>query len=147
MIHSDRWTGLFFLILSLYVCSESWRLGLGNYFRPGPGFFPFYSSLLLGALALSLILLTFRGGKEKGEPWVNSRKIVIVCLATLGFAFLLDWLGFVATVFVFICFVLRMVERRRWLFSVGAGLLTSVACYAVFQLWLKVQLPAGIFAR
>lgn len=147
MINSDRWTGLFLLILSFYVCSESWRLGLGNYFRPGPGFFPFYSSLLLGALALTLILLTFRHSQEKAESWANSSKIVSVCLATLGFAFLLDWLGFIGTVFLFIFFLLRMVERRRWLFCAGAGILTSVACYVVFQLWLRVQLPTGIFAR
>lgn len=144
MINADRWTGFFFLVFSLYVCFESWRLGLGSYFRPGPGLFPFYSSLLLGILALSLILFTFHGNLEKGESWANLGNILLVCLAMLGFALLLDWLGFLSTAFLFICFLLYVVERRRWLFSVGAAFLTSVACYAAFELWLKAHLPAGI---
>jgi len=147
MINADRWTGLFFLVFSLYVCFESWRLGLGSYFRPGPGFFPFYSSLLLGILALSLILFTFHGNLEKGESWANLGNILLVCLAMLGFALLLDWLGFLSTAFLFICFLLYVVERRGWLFSVGAAFLISVACYAAFELWLKAHLPAGILGR
>lgn len=147
MIRSDRWTGLFFVVLTLYFGYESWRLGLGDYHRPGAGFFPFYSSLVLGVLSLSLVFFTLRGPLEKSETWEKSGRILMVCLATLGFALLLERLGFIGTVFVFIVFVLRAVERRGWMFCAGAGLLTSAACFVVFQVWLKVQLPAGIFER
>lgn len=147
MINADRWTGLFFLGFSLYVCFESWRLGLGSYFRPGAGFFPFYSSLLLGILALSLILPTFHGNLEQGESWVNLGDILMVSLAMLGFALLLNWLGFVSTAFLFILFLLHVIERRGWLFSAGAAFLTSAACYVAFELWLKAPLPAGILGR
>jgi putative tricarboxylic transport membrane protein len=147
MITTDRWTGLFFTLFSLYVCFESWRLGVGSFFRPGAGFFPFYSSLLLGLLSLILGLLAFRGKVEKADSWTDVGNTVTVSLTVLGFALLLTWLGFVITTFLFILFLLRAVERRAWLLSAGAALLISAAFYVVFGLWLKAQLPAGILGR
>jgi putative tricarboxylic transport membrane protein len=147
MINTDRWTGLFFILFSLYVCFESSRLGVGSFFRPAAGFFPFYSSLLLGLLSLILGLLAFRGKVEKAESWTDMGNTVTVSLALLGFALLLTWLGFVITTFLFILFLLRAVERRKWLLSAGSALFISAAFYVVFGLWLKAQLPAGILAR
>jgi len=147
MITTDRWTGLFFILLSLYVCFESWRLGVGSFFRPGAGFFPFYSSLFLGLLSLILGFLSFRGKVEAAESWTDMGNTVMVSLAVLGFALLLTWLGFVITTFIFMLFLLRAVEHRAWLFSAGTALFISVAFYVVFGLWLKAQFPAGILGR
>jgi len=144
MITTDRWTGLFFILFSLYVCFESWRLGVGSFFRPGAGFFPFYSSAVLGLLSLILGFLAFRGKMEEAESWNDVGNTVTVSLALLGFALLLTWLGFVITTFLFVLFLLRGVERRAWLFSAGAALVISAAFYVVFGLWLRAQFPAGI---
>ncbi|MDP2606170.1 MAG: tripartite tricarboxylate transporter TctB family protein [Deltaproteobacteria bacterium] len=147
MITTDRWTGLFFILFSLYVCFESWRLGVGSFFRPGAGFFPFYSGALLGVLSVILGFLAFRGKVGKAESWTDVGNTVTVSLAVLGFALLLTWLGFVITTFLFILFLLRAVERRAWLLSASAALFISAAFYVVFGLWLKAQLPAGILGR
>jgi len=147
MITTDRWTGLFFILFSLYVCFESSRLGVGTFFRPAAGFFPFYSSLLLGLLSLILGFLAFRGKVERAESWTDVGNTVTVSLALLGFALLLTWLGFAITTFLFILFLLRAVERRAWLLSASAALFISAAFYVVFGLWLKAQLPAGILGR
>lgn len=147
MIDTDRWSGLFFVLFSLYVCFESWRLGIGSFFRPGAGFFPFYSSLLLGVLSLTVALLTFRGEVKTGEPWTDVGNTVKVSLAVLGFALLLTPLGFVATTFLFIFFLLRAIERLGWLFSAAAALLISAAFYVVFGVWLGAQFPPGILGR
>lgn len=147
MITTDRWIGLFFSLFSLYVCFESWRLGVGSFFRPGAGFFPFYSGALLGLLSLILGLVAFRGKVEKAESWTDVGNTVTVSLALLGFALLLTWLGFAITTFLFILFLLRAVERRGSLLSAGAALSISAAFYLVFGLWLKAQLPAGILGR
>ena len=145
MINTDRWTGLFFILFSLYVCVESWRLGVGSFFRPGAGFFPFYSSVLLGVLSLILGLLTFPSELKKAEPWTDVGDTMSVSLAVLGYALLLIPLGFLLTTFLFIMFLLLAVERRGWLFSAAAALSISVAFYVVFGIWLKAQFPAGIF--
>jgi len=147
MITTDRWIGPFFILFSLYVCFESWRLGVGSFFRPGAGFFPFYSGALLGVLSMILGFLTFRGKVEIAESWTDVGNTATVSLALLGFALLFTWLGFVITTFLFILFLLRAVERRAWLLSASAALFISAAFYVVFGLWLKAQLPAGILGR
>ena len=147
MTRADRWSGPALFVLSLYVFFESWRLGLGTYFRPGPGFFPFYSGLLLGALALILTFRAFRGAPERAEAWGEWIPMLLVSLAMLGFALLLNRLGFLLTAFVFIWFLLQVVERRDWIVSLGAAALTALGSYAIFQLWLRAQLPAGILGR
>ena len=147
MINTDRWTGLFFVLFSLYVCFESWRLGVGSFFRPGAGFFPFYSGALLGVLSLILGLFIFRGKAEKAESWTDVGGTITVSLAVLGFALLLTWLGFVITTFLFIFFLLRAVERRGWLLAAGGAFLISATFYVVFGLWLRAQLPPGILGR
>jgi len=144
MINSNRLTGLFFILFSLYVCVESWRLGVGGFFRPGAGFFPFYSGALLGVLSVILGFLACREKVKKAEPWTDLGNTVAVSLALLCFALLLTWLGFVVTTFLFVFFLLRAVERRGWLFSAAAAFFISAAFYVVFGLWLKAQLPAGI---
>ena len=147
MTRADRWSGPALFVLSLYVFFESWRLGLGTYFRPGPGFFPFYSGLLLGALALILTFRAFRGAPERAEAWGEWIPMLLVSLAMLGFALLLNRLGFLVTAFLFIGFLLRGIERRDWIVSLGAAALTALGSYAIFQLWLRAQLPAGILGR
>ena len=147
MTRADRWSGPALLVLSLYVSIESWRLGLGTYFRPGPGFFPFYSGLLLGVLAVILTLGAFRGELGPGEAWGKWTNILLVSVGMLGFALLLNRLGFLLTAFVFIWFLLQVVERRDWIVSLGAAALTALGSYAIFQLWLRAQLPAGILGR
>ena len=147
MITTDRWIGPFFILFSLYVCFESWRLGVGSFFRPGAGFSPFYSGALLGVLSMILGFLTFRGKVEIAESWTDVGNTATVSLALLGFALLFTWLGFVITTFLFILFLLRAVERRAWLLSASAALFISAAFYVVFGLWLKAQLPAGILGR
>lgn len=147
MTRADGWSGPLLLVLSLYVALESWRLGLGTYSRPGPGFFPFYSSFVLGLLALILTLRAWRGALEREEAWGKWISILLVALAMLGFALLLDRLGFLLTTFLFIGSLLYVVERRDWIVSLGAAALTALAAYAIFELWLRAQLPAGILGR
>lgn len=147
MIKADHWIGLFLALLSLYVCWESVRLGLGTYHRPGPGFFSFYAGIVLGALSLVLLWLALFRDLKEGEAWGSWGGIFLVALAMFGFTLLLEWLGFLFTTFLFVWFLLKIVERRGWGFSVGVAALVAGASYAVFDLWLKAQLPAGLLGK
>lgn len=144
MLKADRWIGFLFALFSIYICVESVGLGLGTYQRPGAGFVSFYTGMSLGALSVALILLAFFGRTMERETWHNRGQIVIVFLAILGFTLLLEWLGFILTAFLLIWFLLKIVERRGWGFSVGVALVVAGASYVVFDLWLSAQLPAGI---
>jgi putative tricarboxylic transport membrane protein len=68
----------------------------------------------------------------------------MVFVAILGFTLLLERLGFLLTTLLLIWFLLKVVERRGWGFSVGVAVVVAGASYVVFDLWLSAQLPAGI---
>lgn len=143
----DRWIGLFFFLLSSYVCWQSLRLGLGTMHRPGPGFMPFYSGAVLGVLSAALLVLGFFRHAEEGEPWERWFRILLVAVSLFGFTELLEVLGFLPCTFLFIGFLLKVVERRGWGFSLAVSLLVSIVSYVVFDILLKAQLPAGILER
>lgn len=147
MIKADRWVGLLLALFSLYICVASFRLGLGTYRRPGPGFLSFYTGIVLVILSLALILLSLYRQLEKGEKWENRRNIFLVTLALFGFTLLLEGLGFLLASFLFVWFLLKVVERRGWGFSLGVALCIAGASYVIFDLWLKAQLPAGILGK
>lgn len=147
MSKADRWIGLFFALFSAYVCAESLKLGLGTFHRPGPGFLSFHAGIVLGILSLALVSLGFFRNQEEGTSWKSWGRILLVILAIFGFTLLLEKLGFLPSAFLFICFLLRIVERRGWGFSVGVALLVAVASYVVFDVLLKAQLPAGLLER
>jgi putative tricarboxylic transport membrane protein len=148
MTKADRWIGLLLAALALYVCIESLRLGLGSVHKPGPGFLPFCAAAILGAFSLALVPLAHFKRSGEPEPWHEPGRIVAVFAALLAFGLLLEWLGFVLAAFLFVAFLLRLVEGRGWRFSIGVALAVAAASYLVFCVWLSAQLPLlGIWAE
>jgi len=52
------YSSLLFLLFSVYISIESYRLGLGTLRMPGPGIFPFIAGVALGVVSLSLLFGT-----------------------------------------------------------------------------------------
>ena len=52
MKKADQWSGLVLLILAGFICSGSIFLPYGNIHNPGPGFFPLWLGIILGAMAI-----------------------------------------------------------------------------------------------
>ncbi|OGP55217.1 MAG: hypothetical protein A2162_06465 [Deltaproteobacteria bacterium RBG_13_52_11b] len=145
-MQSDRVTSLFLLVLSIFFCIGSLRLGMGHLHDPGPGYIPFFSGVLLGLLAIGIFLKGtwgksksqgFRFGKQlKKGGWILGTLIV--------YALLLEKLGFLMTTFLFLIICLSSFRPRRWVGIFLVSLLTVVISYLLFAVWLKVQLPTGI---
>jgi hypothetical protein len=64
--------------------------------------------------------------------------------ALLAYLLLLEPLGFVAVTFLFLLLLFRL-ERRGWGFSAVCAAIGTLASYALFQVWLRTQLPTGPF--
>lgn len=144
----DRLTGFVFLILSLGICLESVRLSLGVLHRPGPGFISFIAGVAMGVLSLVIIIRNIsKGGKRTlWPPEANKKGVGTIIGLLLGYALLLDLLGFLATTILFFLFTSRFVAHLSWRSSAVLAISSSVAAYLIFQVWLKTQLPTGILA-
>jgi putative tricarboxylic transport membrane protein len=146
MLKGDQWTGLFFILLSAYVCGESLHLGLGDMHSPGPGFISFWSGLILGVMSLGLVIGSFLRKGSAGERFENWESVVLVILSLFGFLLILDTLGFIISTFLFVSFLLKWVEQRKWFFSLGVAGLTAFFGYFIFEVLLQAQLPQGILS-
>jgi putative tricarboxylic transport membrane protein len=139
--------GLF--VICLVWAWQSVQLSLVDRLGPGPGFFPFWLSLL-GAVLSAVVLgqVTLARGEGGGEgllPRGAAAWRVVAILATVAVAAaLMDWLGFRLAMLVFNAALLVALGERRWwavaLFALGG----SFGVYYVFNNLLDVILPVGV---
>src|SRR5215831_8591095 len=141
----DLTGALFWLAFAIFFSIEGFtHLKLGTLHQPGPGFFPFWAGVLLGLLSLTLLFNSLKKSDTLSLSGLKSPKLLLVTGALLAYLLLLETLGFVTITFLFLFLLLRL-EYKGWVFSAVSALLGALASYAIFQLWLKTQLPTGPF--
>ena len=138
---------LFWIALGILVCYGATRLGLGSVTEPGSGFIFFWLGLILVILSLVVLAEPLRSSEHivSKTQEINWVKIALVLLALVLYAFFLERLGFVLTTFALLCFLLSWIERTNWVRSLGVASAAALGSFAIFELWLKIRLPKGIF--
>jgi putative tricarboxylic transport membrane protein len=136
------------LLLAGFILFESRALSFGNFRMPHTGFYPKILVGLLLLLSLSCLVQTLRGAETKrpaekipAEGWFR----IGATLATLvGFALLLEWLGFLLSTFLLMVLLLRAIEAPKWSKVIVVALVTAAVSYGIFSWLLGVPLPAGV---
>jgi putative tricarboxylic transport membrane protein len=145
--------GLFWLAISVFVCVESIRIDIGTLRVPGPGFLLFWSAVVLGLFAIALIIVTTINKKLTGklaDPWKGlqwGRVIAVLCSLFL-YTLLLPKLGYLLATFALMFFVASIIDDRSlrlWRHGISAVLIV-VASYLVFDVFLDLRLPKGMFS-
>ena len=143
----DTWSALGWFALGLLVCYGGSRLGVGSVTDPGPGFIFLGSGLILALLSLMLLTgsltgITAEAEERRGTNWA---KISLVLAALVLYALFLETLGFVVTTFALLSVLLGLSEGNKWLRVLGVAGAAALGSFALFELWLKIRLPKGIF--
>ena len=148
MVRKDVLSSLFFILLSIYICWKSVGLSLGRFSKPGGGFFPFLSGLVIGCLAITIffkawITKTIRERVSREQiPW---RSVLLTFCCMVGFTLFVDLLGFNFTTALFVGLLLRTVEKKGWRITAIAAIGITLGAYLVFDVFLRSQLPRGPF--
>jgi putative tricarboxylic transport membrane protein len=148
MRHLDVYSSVFWLVFSIYIAVESYRLGLGKWDDPGPGYFPFGAALLFGCMAFGVFVRSLSIGPvlktDAGQRhrWQN---VILVLIAMVLYTLLLNSIGFVLCTFLIVVFFVKVVALRRWTSSIMMALCMSIASYLLFSFFLKAPLPRGFF--
>jgi len=137
----------FWLIVGALICEESWRMKLGQFHNPGPGFLPFGAGLILGVGALAVLVMNLRSkaGRDKAFWADRSRwpKVFLTLGCIIVYGVLLESLGFLLTTFFSMGFLFRVIEPQRWRTVIAGAFFSAVGAYLIFQTWLQVELPKG----
>lgn len=143
-------TGIIFLAFSLTVMVSSWSMEYYSPIGPGPGFFPFWLSAILGLLAVLWIVQILRSPSKSKEKDENDRLFprgdgLLRLLSIVGAVFfmmiLMEPLGFQLTMFAFLVFLLIVLGRVKTRTTLIVAAIGSFGLFRVFTMLLDVQLP------
>jgi putative tricarboxylic transport membrane protein len=146
----DQLSGFFWVALSLFVCIESGRTGIGTLHNPGPGFLPFWSSVIFGMFGLILIITNILKKRWEGritDLWkdVEWKKVIWVLFSLLLYSFVLSKIGFLIATFGLMTFLLSLMRRpKTWIREVATALIIALISYFLFRVFLDIQLPKGL---
>jgi putative tricarboxylic transport membrane protein len=152
MARHDRMFAFLWIALGVFLCAESFSLGLGGIMEPGPGFMPCVMGLLMIVLAIALFWeASFELRKPrptKSSLWsdVHWKRVVHVAVIMLAYALLLSKLGYLLDTFLLMVFLLKSGETIKWPAAIFVGALTAGVSYLLFGVWLNVSFPAGILS-
>ena len=135
------------ITLSVYGLVESSRLERTMQMGIGIGFLPFTMSLAIGGLSIALLVSILRGRAEIPDKPVFQTggrvRVFVVVAFLMGYIFLIEWLGYVPSTFVFLAATIVFLRKKRIFNAVLMSVGLTFFLYAIFRLWLKSPLPTG----
>lgn len=142
--------GFFWLAISVFVCSESIKSEIGTLHAPGPGFLPFWSAVLLGIFAIVTIVYGFVKKQSAGrirDLWTGLQwgKVIVILFVLFLYPLVLVRLGYLISTFGLMIVATVVMDRSRiWRHGISAVIIV-VASYLLFDVFLDVKLPKGMF--
>ncbi len=125
-------------------------MDLGSLNAPGSGFIFFWMGIVMVGLSLGVLIQAMGEAAAPGELkkilWTEIRwkKIISVLAALLLYAYFFATLGFILSTIPLLIFLFKVVEPQSWMKAILGSIITTLAAYGVFQLWLGSQLPSGL---
>lgn len=146
---ADRISGIFWLCFAVLTIIQSYHLGLGTLHKPGPGFLFFWVNIILAIMSLIVLIRAWVSKKEEGpHPTIfgtqNVSKIIFVMISLFLYALLMETIGFIPVTLLLFIFLLGIIEKKRWFYTIFVSIVVTVISYLIFETWLQSQLPKGL---
>ena len=143
---------MLWILIGGAIAILSWRIGLGSFREPGPGFVAVASGISLVVIGVIMILQkTFStqaadAGQGSSRPLLQRPRARLIYTLSLlvGYGLLLETLGYIVTTSLLMFGLFYDRGANRFFPSVLASILTVGLTYLIFNTWLRVQLPRGI---
>lgn len=139
-----------FLLLGLYVASQGPRYGLLTASAgAGPGMLPLLAGLGMVAASIAIFINSSGEPADMAPEAIPERsgmvRMAAVVLALIAVILVMERLGYIITMFVFLTSTMWLLGRRDLLLVVTVALGGSLGVYWIFTQKLSVALPRGIF--
>lgn len=143
---------LILLALSGFFVVEALKMPLFEMASPGPGFVPLGTGVLIMILSFSLLVKSLRIAPQKTRiPFMEKKhglkdilKITISLFAYCAFILLI---GYPMATFLFLFFLLKVVGKYSYKFSLGTSVVATAALQGIFNYWLEMAFPVGVLTH
>ena len=133
-------------IMSILIMILSTSYGLGTIAQPGPGLYPFAVGLFILPFSILLFISSLRC-KTKGA--ILDGKGIGIFLAFIGtclfWILAMPYLGYPVVTFIATFSLSKVMKLEGWFkpFILSAG--TALFIYFLFDVWLYIDLPRGLW--
>lgn len=113
----------------------------------GPDLFPRILASMMILLALGLIINALLGKSLKKEDNIDPKGFLRVLISIgicIGYLFLIHWLGFATSTFLFLFVLMTLLKQKRIFLRIGASLIVSLTVWVIFRYFLVIPLPEGL---
>jgi putative tricarboxylic transport membrane protein len=145
----DGWAGLAVIAASLFLFWQTLDLQPSALVPIGPGFYPRIVLGLAAVLGAALVLLDLIGKKKAPLPAANYPAVVLHFAVFGVYVIALPWLGFRIATFAYVAAANALMDPptgvRQWARAALLALITAGATYYVFEHYLSVLLPRGLW--
>jgi putative tricarboxylic transport membrane protein len=144
----DIISSLFWMAMGIGVCYGGYNLDLGTLHDPGSGFMFFWVGIIMIGLSLGILIRAMKETAVAGELkilWtgIRGKKVISILVALLLYAYVFVPLGFILSTILLLIFLFKAVEPQRWSWAILGAIISTLAAYGVFHLWLRSPLPKG----
>lgn len=142
MTLNDRVLGIAALIFAAAITALGYDLEPPFSYEPvGPKAFPLLLALIIALCGVRLIIKG--GGEVEANPEGANARIAAMAAYLAGYAFLFQWIGFIAATSLMVALVGRLFQAT-WVQAIVGGLILSIGLFFLFDKGLDVVLPTGI---
>lgn len=150
MKKAEMIAGLVLLVLSGLVIWKALEMPPSASFGPGAGFLPFWLGVILAVMATILFVSAWRSQvrtKETTPIFPGKQALTAITSVLAGLAayiFLIDVVGYLVDTFLFVIFLVKVVEREKWPLALMVAAGTTAGLFITFQVLLKITLPSNV---
>lgn len=150
----DKIIGIVLLLFGIAILIGTlYFYPIGSVSAPGSGLFPFLISLLMIGLSVSLVIQSHRKYQKGGNATLNPffpekesfRRVLYAFILLICFRILLPIFGFAPITLLFCLCLTFYLGHYSFMTSLFFSIVTASMLYFIFQVWLMVQFPLGIF--
>ncbi len=147
MRKAEMITAAMFMILSVIVIVECFRLGFGWEPQQGPqaGMVPFYLALLMFLCSAFICYLGWKKGKEEDENFFINREGMMeagrIAITSLLFTVLIVYAGVYFAMLIFSPIFVRWLGKHSWPAVIGFTIIVTLTIYFGMEVGLKIPLP------
>jgi putative tricarboxylic transport membrane protein len=145
MKRGERITAAILVFIGVVAAALAYELGFGDLHHPGPGFFPFWLSVILALVSFIYFISQLGADSYRKRLWDKHSWVrpSLAAMVMFFYSLAMGWIGFFPATFLLFLAWLILIERETLLTVSLVSVLGTASIYFIFTVFLKVPLPRG----